>query len=209
MGSSELKVGILGGTFDPPHIAHLRIAEEARETFAIDEVWFCPAFDPPHRKEKPKATFEERLLMTKLAVQKNPSLKVIDIERGEIPSYTITTLKKLKKLYPEIKFCLIIGWDSFLEFHTWYSYKEIVDYAEIIVCTRGKVAKNEVERVFSGTLNFLWGGSKKESVHLLSVFPLEISSTEIRNLRKEGKSIRYLVPEEVYAYILEKGLYTS
>jgi len=221
MGKSEPKVGILGGTFDPPHLAHLRIAEEAREAFSLSEVWFCPAFDPPHRKEKPKADFEKRLHMTSLAVENNPAFKVIDIERGESPSYTIITLQKLKKLLPQVNFYLIIGWDSFLEFGTWYRYQELIDYAELIVCTRGNMDKAEAEAIFSKKVEAYWRSSssssvipsvardpsKKERVHLLFVFPFEISSTAIRKLRANGKSIRYLVPEGVYAYILEKGLY--
>ena len=207
MGKSEPKVGILGGTFDPPHLAHLRIAEEAREAFSLNEVWFCPAFDPPHRKEKPKADFEKRLHMTSLAVANNPAFKVIDVERGESPSYTITTLQKLKKLFPNMNFYLIIGWDSFLELPSWYRYQELIDYVELIVCTRGNMDKASSEAIFSKKVEAYWGSSKKERVHLLFVFPFEISSTAIRKLRANGKSIRYLVPEEVYAYILEKGLY--
>jgi nicotinate-nucleotide adenylyltransferase len=207
MGKSEPKVGILGGTFDPPHLAHLRIAEEAREAFSLNEVWFCPAFDPPHRKEKPKADFEERLQMTSLAVANNPAFKVIDIERGESPSYTIITLQKLKKLFPQVNFYLIIGWDSFLELPSWYRYQELIDYAELIVCTRGNMDKTEAEAIFSKKVEAYWGSSKKERLHLLFVFPFEISSSAIRKLRASGKSIRYLVPEGVYAYILEKGLY--
>jgi nicotinate-nucleotide adenylyltransferase len=207
MGKSGPKVGILGGTFDPPHLAHLRIAEEALEAFSLNEVWFCPAFDPPHRKEKPKADFEERLHMTSLAVENNPAFKVIDIERGESPSYTIITLQKLKKLFPKVNFYLIIGWDSFLELGTWYRYQELIDLAELIVCTRGNMDKAEAEAIFSKKVEAYWGSSKKERVHLLFVFPFEISSTAIRKLRANGKSIRYLVPEGVYAYILEKELY--
>jgi nicotinate-nucleotide adenylyltransferase len=207
MGKSEPKVGILGGTFDPPHLAHLRIAEEALEAFSLDEVWFCPAFDPPHRKEKPKANFEERLHMTSLAVENNPAFKVIDLERGESPSYTIITLQKLKKLFPKLNFYLIIGWDSFLELPSWHRYKELIDLAELIVCTRGNMDKAEAEAIFSRKVEAYWGSSKKERVHLLFVFPFEISSTAIRKLRANGKSIRYLVPEGVYAYILEMGLY--
>jgi len=207
MGKSGPKVGILGGTFDPPHLAHLRIAEEALEAFSLNEVWFCPAFDPPHRKEKPKADFEERLHMTSLAVENNPAFKVIDIERGESPSYTIITLQKLKKLFPKVNFYLIIGWDSFLELPSWYRYQELIDLAELIVCTRGNMDKAEAEAIFSKKVEAYWRSSKKERLHLLFVFPFEISSTAIRKLRANGKSIRYLVPEGVYAYILEMGLY--
>ncbi len=207
MGKSEPKVGILGGTFDPPHLAHLRIAEEALEAFSLDEVWFCPAFDPPHRKEKPKADFEKRIYMTSLAVENNPAFKVLDIERGESPSYTIITLQKLKKLFPQVNFYLIIGWDSFLELSSWHRYQELIDLAELIVCTRGKMDKAEASAIFSKKVEAYWESSKKERVHLLFVFPFEISSTAIRKLRANGKSIRYLVPEGVYAYILEEGLY--
>ncbi|MFN3568553.1 MAG: nicotinate-nicotinamide nucleotide adenylyltransferase, partial [Caldimicrobium sp.] len=110
MGKSELNIGLLGGTFDPPHIAHLRIAEETREAFQLDEIWFIPAGYPPH-KARPEAPYENRLEMLKISIKDNPFFKCLDLEREEKPSYTLKTLEKLHFLYPHYKFYLLLGWD--------------------------------------------------------------------------------------------------
>ncbi len=204
MGRSESKIGILGGTFDPPHIAHLRIAEEARLAFNLKEIWFIPAGLPPH-KFSPQTSFENRFRMVQLAIQNNPFFKVLDIEKTSQPSYTLKTLQRLKKDFSNFLFYLILGWDAFFEIETWWHYQEFLDYAEIIVLSRGKGNWKGGEKKVKDYAQKLW--KKKEKVHFLEVFPLEISSSLIKKFLEEKKSIRYLVPEEVYFYILEHKLY--
>ncbi len=202
MDRLEHKVGIFGGSFDPPHIAHLRVAEEVREALELDEIWFIPAGNPPHKK-KTSFPFEDRFTMLKLSTKTNPYFKVLDIERDLKPSYTLSTLKILKEKYPQIQFYLLLGWDAFLEIDTWYHYQEIPSYTEIVVLSRGKDSWQGLfleakERVYT-----IWGEEVLKRVHFLEVSPFEISSTQIRALLREGKTIRYLVPEEVYFYIQE------
>lgn len=206
MVKSGLRIGLLGGTFDPPHLAHLRIAEEARIAFSLSEIWFIPAGYPPH-KEIPPSPFEVRLEMLKLATQNNPFFQILEIEREEKPSYTLKTLEKLKKLYPFYYFYLLLGWDAYLELETWWHYERFLDYVELIVLSRGRGDWSKAnEEVKKKALKF-WGRDAIDKVHFLQVFPLEISSTQIRDLIKRKESIRYLVPEEVYFYLQKNPLY--
>jgi len=204
MARSDPKIGLLGGTFDPPHLAHLRIAEEVRETFSLSEVWFIPAGYPPHKKDA-LFSFEDRFNMLQLATKNNPFFRVLDIERDENPSYTLKTLEKLKKLYPEKEFFLILGIDAFLEIDTWWHYERFLEFVKMIVVSRGKGEWKYKELQVKERARALWGEGKEKKVYFLEVFPFEISSTHIREYLKTGKSIRYLVPEEVYFYLKERG----
>lgn len=206
MDRSAVKIGLLGGTFDPPHLAHLRIAEETREAFQLSEVWFIPASHPPH-KERLLTPFEKRFEMLSLAIKGNPYFKALDLERNESPSYTLKTLKRLKASYAEYTFLLILGWDAYFEIDSWWHYERFLDYVEIVVVSRGKGDWEKAPFLVKERAQSLWG--RDNLVHFLEVFPLEISSTTLRKYLKEGKSIRYLVPEEVYFYILEQKLYSS
>lgn len=208
MARSEHRIGLLGGTFDPPHLAHLRIAEEARIAFHLSEIWFIPASYPPHKKES-LFNFEERLTMLELATRANPFFKVLDLEREERPSYTLYTLKKLKSLYPENRFFLIVGFDGFKEIETWWHYQEFLNYCDLIVVSRGLGNWKSAETFVKEKAKELWKELGEERVHFLEVFPFELSSTLIRDLIKKGKTIRYLVPEEVYLYLKERGVLKS
>lgn len=209
------KIGILGGTFDPPHLAHLRIAEEVREAYQLEKVFFIPAGAPPHKliarngllKTDHLTPFKERLKMVKLAIQDNPFFEVLDIERKIIPSYTLKTLQKLKERWKG-EFFLIIGWDSFCEFETWWNYEKILIYSNIIVVPRGAISWKRAEEYFYKKVEKLWNKDFAfNKVFLFKTKTFDLSSTLIRKLCKEGKSIRYLVPDKVYFYIQKKGFY--
>lgn len=209
MDKLELKkIGILGGTFDPPHIAHLRIAEEVRETYQLERIWFIPAGLPPHKKEEFISSFEDRFKMVELAIEGNSYFEVLDIERDIKPSYTLKTLQKLKENYSESEFFLIIGWDSFCEFETWWNYERFLDYTNIVVVPRRVKTWEEVQAYFYNKIRELWFEEKAiKKVFFCPTVSFDISSSLIRKLTKQGKSIRYLVPEKVYFYIKEKRLY--
>lgn len=210
MDKSELKrIGILGGTFDPPHLAHLRIAEETREAYNLDKVFFIPAGAPPHKKDYKITSFEDRFKMVELAIKENPFFEALDIEKDVIPSYTLKTLQKLEEIFPKVERYLIIGWDSFCEFETWWNYEKFLEYTNIIVVPRRMRDWRKGKEYFYHKVKELWREEAFKKVYFFQTVTFDISSTLIRNLCKEGKSIRYLVPDSVYFYIKEKGLYQT
>ena len=199
------KVGILGGTFDPPHFGHLRLAEEVKESLALDEVWFVPAGTPPHKT--PFASFEHRLEMTRLATFSVPYFKTIDIERYIVPSYTVKTLSALKELNPGVEFFLILGFDAFQGLNTWWNFEKIIFYTKLVIAKREDTLKQDKE-VKELATRWFGNTAKKRIIFLTNLKVLNISASEIRKLLKEKRSIKYLTPDPVEEYIKKKGLYS-
>jgi nicotinate-nucleotide adenylyltransferase len=193
-----MKIGIFGGTFNPPHIGHLIVAERIREEAKLDKVIFIPCSSPPHKQEKSYlsqiASPEHRFEMVKIAIRNNPFFEVSDIEikRGGV-SYTIDTINQLTKESQTDEFYLLIGADQFKEFHTWKEPYEIVKKAKLIVFNRPNYTIPDTE--FSKFAEFI------------TVPNIEISASSIRERVRNGKSIKYLVPAEVEEYIYANGLY--
>ncbi len=193
-----MKIGIFGGTFNPPHIGHLIVAEYIREEAKLDKVIFIPCSTPPHKQDKNYlsriASPEHRFEMVKIAIKGNPYFEVSDIEikRGGI-SYTIDTINQLIEKFKNDEFYLLIGADQFKEFHTWRSPYEIVKKVKLIVFNRPNYIIPDTE--FSKFAEFI------------TVPNIEISASSIRKRIKDGKSIKYLVPDEVEKYIYANGLY--
>lgn len=191
-----MKLGIFGGTFNPPHVGHLIVAESVRDQMQLDRIFFVPSASPPHKQDPAIAVPSARLQMTRLAVAGNTRFEVSEIELDrEGPSYTIDTVAGIADLYPRGNLLLIIGVDNLLEFDSWKSPREILQKADLVVMTRPGFqipdAKNEFIRA-------------SKIVH---VPPIGISGTDIRRRIRMGRSIRYLVPEAVEDYILRRGLY--
>jgi len=212
------RVGILGGTFDPVHNAHLAIAEAVRQAMALSGILFVPAFLPPHKPTYAISPFAHRLAMLELAVADRPGLLVSRLEAERLgPSFSIDTLKALRLwLGPEAELFFIIGMDAFAEIHTWKAYRELLDYASFVVIGRPDHCQQSCGQTvmadFSGyafdEARGCWQGeSRQGAIHPLAVPPMEVSSTEIRRGVQEGKSIRGLVPEVVARYIDANGLY--
>lgn len=194
-----MKTGIFGGTFNPVHLGHLLNIEFVREQLNLDRVLFIPAKDPVHKKIYAKVTPLERMEMLELAVKNNSCFEVssLEIER-ESASYTFYTLNELKNKYKDDEFYLIIGSDSFNELDTWKSFLKIIKSVNIAV----------IRRPGDPELR------KDILVNALNVIPINnpeinLSSTLIRERVKLGKSIRYMVPDEVIDYINLKGLYKN
>ena len=194
-----VKIGILGGTFDPIHLAHLRVAEEVREGLSLSEIWFIPAGLPPHKQTAPHLPFEVRLQLVKLAIEDHPAFRALDIEgRREGPSYTVDTLRILRKRHPGYEFYFILGLDAFLEIESWHEYQRLPELARLVVINRGsqslEEAQKRVSEIFPETV-------VRQRIIFFAVTPLGVSSTLIRDLLRQGKSIRYLVPESVRKYL--------
>ena len=181
-----MKIGLLGGSFDPVHFGHLRAAEWAREAFSLDMVRLMPAKRSPF-KEPAVASEEERLRMLELAVAENETL---GIEPAELhlpaPSYTVETLRFLTRQDPHAQYALVLGSDAARGLDKWREIDEIRRMADILILARPGDHGVPDARPFSG---------------------LAISASEIRQRVREGHSVRYLTPEPVRRYIEEKGLY--
>ncbi len=205
-----MRIGIYGGTFDPPHLGHLRAAELARESFCLDRIWFMVAKDPPHKKERVKSPFSVRFTMASLAVEENPHFQVSDFEAGRGLSYTVDTMKALREVYPH-EFFLIVGEDSFEEFPTWKDYRTLVRENNIVVIKRKWTPFRPPAWASDMGLdiNYLHEGERNcgKGIFYLSCATLPISSSMVREKVKRGLSVRYLVPEKVRKYILKEVLY--
>jgi nicotinate-nucleotide adenylyltransferase len=198
------KIGIMGGTFDPIHYGHLVTAEAAREKFCLDKVIFVPSGNPPHKRSKEISPGIDRVNMTVLATANNPYFEVSDIElKRDGYTYTVDTLKEFIKMYGEnTRFYFITGADAVMEILTWKDVSTILKLCRIVSAYRPgsdinkfRSMVDELERVH------------RSNIHLIEVPALAISSTEIRKRVKSGITIKYLLPEKVEKYILEKGLY--
>ena len=197
-----MKIGIMGGTFDPIHFGHLAMAESVREIFSLDEVLFIPSARPPHKVEKIVTPEVHRLMMTYLATQSNDKFQVspMEILRDGL-SYTLDTINELEKKFgKDTELFFIIGADSMVDLPKWYHSRELVSKVHFIATTRPgvEVDLNEVKNFF---------GESAKNIYQVAVAGLEISSTDIRERVKNGKSIKYLVPEVVEEYILKENLY--
>ena len=212
-----MRFGILGGTFDPIHFGHLRLAEEVGEELGLQRVYFIPAALPPHKDGKPVSAFQDRMAMTRMAIKESPLLEALDLDaQRQGRSYSIETLKEFRRHFEgEVELFFIIGMDAFLEIGTWKDYKALFDHAHFLVISRPGFQSDDL-----GTfLTSLSVGFKKEKDGNIFVAPsgnrlifkeatlMDISSTDIRNRVAAGKTIRFLVPEAVRAYIMEKRLY--
>lgn len=191
-----MRIGVFGGTFNPPHTGHLIVAETARESLNLDKVLFIPSSIPPHKTFQSLVDAERRMAMVKLAISGNPHFEVSDIElRRDGKSYTVDTLRMLTTLYPRSQLFLLIGIDNLLELHTWKEPEEIFALCEVVAINRPGFSLSAVRKDYL------------RRVTLLRSPNIDISSSEIRRKARAGKSIRYLVPPAVEAYILKHGAY--
>lgn len=188
-----MKIGILGGTFNPVHVGHLILAEEIREKLELDKVIFVPTFVPPHKREnKDIAKAQDRIRMVKLAIKGNKHFAVSDIEiKRKGPSYTIDTLKVFKKKYSRDKLFFISGSDLFKYLAEWKDMAQIMKLVQFVVATRPGYSLDDIP----------------SSIKRVDIRAIDVSGFEVRDCIKKNKSFRYLVPEQVFLYIKERKLY--
>ena len=185
------KIGILGGTFNPPHIGHLIVANEVKSALGLDEVRLMPTAIPPHKVAQGDATAEERLQMVTLAVSGVVGLTACayEVERGGV-SYTYETMKRLTFAEPETTFHFIIGGDMIDQLPTWYRIEELLKLVQFVGVNR---PGNSCETEYP--------------IELVDIPQIDLSSSLIRKRFFEKKTVRFLIPHEVEAYIREVGLY--
>ncbi len=198
-------MGLVGGTFDPIHYAHLAIAEEVRTALNLTEMVFIPAGQPPHKLGQNYTQSSHRLSMVQLAIASNPyfTLSRVEIDR-QGPSYLVDTLRILHDQWgPDTQLFFVIGWDSLQEFHTWYKSADILAQLTNLVAVRRPsyeehIGYNELETRSPGIT---------QRLVVVSAPQLAISSTDLRRRVAEGRPIKYQTPEAVENYIMEHGLY--
>ncbi|HZJ76071.1 MAG TPA: nicotinate-nucleotide adenylyltransferase [Oscillospiraceae bacterium] len=200
------KIGIVGGTFDPVHYGHLFIAQTALDELNLNKVLFIPTGKPPHKREKLITEAYRRIDMLKLAIEGNPKFDISTTEIvREKTSYTIDTIKELQQYYnKKTKFYFIVGSDAFIKIEAWKEYKNLLGLTKFVVMAR-QIFKDQLldEKIKLLTEEY------NADITRLEIPILDISSTDIRRRIREGRSIKYLLPGDVEAYIFNYGLYTD
>lgn len=195
-----MRIGVLGGTFDPVHLGHLILAEEAREVLSLERLLFVPAGMPWRKTGRPISPAEHRLAMLRLALEGSPfELSTLEVERPG-PSYTVDTLRELHAAFPAASLYFIMGYDALLDLPNWHQPQEIVRLALLAVARRpgAEDSLEELERELPGVSGrVVW----------VTMPPIGISASDIRSRVRAGRSVRYLVPPGVEEYIHRHRLY--
>lgn len=194
--------GVLGGTFDPIHLGHLVAAQEALEHLSLDRVVFVPAGEPPHKQGRPLSAVGHRLRMLELGLEGNERFQIspIDLERPG-PHYSADTVEILAREWgPEMEIWFIMGMDSLRDLGSWHEPQRLIRTARLAVAERPGVQLDlhRLQHEIPGLM---------ERLHFLPIPEVEISSSDLQARVAEGRSIRYMVPDKVEAYIREQGLY--
>ena len=216
------KIGLLGGTFDPVHKGHLAVADHILHSLALDAIWFIPAATPPHKPEHADGEeitdFQHRVTMLEKALASFDKFhtNLIESERTA-PSYSIDTIiELLKRTESDTEFYFILGVDAFVEIDTWKRYRELTDFVHLVIISRGvndigvveEIIKDKFPDYQAGSLTNIWySEDHKGVVKLLSMEPVPISSTMIREKVRGHLDFSDLVPAEVEEYILAKKIY--
>ncbi len=217
-----MRVGLFGGTFNPPHYGHLRAGEEVRERLGLDKVLFIPAGNPP-LKAGGLEDASVRLSMTEIAVSGNPFFEVSDIEcKTREKSYSVDTVRRLKALRHEDELLFVLGIDAFLDLPMWKDPEALTSLVDFVVISRppfcfgpaagspflkGGEALRDLDRAGADSLSLPLRSGR--AAHFLRLTPIGISASEIRKLRRAGGSIKYLLPPDVESFIITHGLYSG
>lgn len=193
LGGYLMKVGLLGGTFDPIHYGHLNLAFEMLEKVSLDEIWMCPTWTNPHKVIGQASSAADRLEMVRLAIEDIPQFKVIDneVRRGGV-SYTVETLRELRAEHPQIKFFLILGEDAATNFFKWKDPQEILSLCDVLVGSRTAAKAGVPDSLKKG---------------YIATRLLDISATEVRSRVNKSLYISHLVPGKVVDFISRNQLY--
>ena len=197
-----MKIGLFGGTFDPLHNGHIKVAQEAKNRLQLDKIIFIPSGDPPHKTDRKITDKIHRLNMVKEAVEPIGAL-VSDWEMNrDEKSYSVETVRHFQAEYPEDDIYFIIGADSFRDLPTWWHYRELLGLCYFVVVTRPDTDEESLLSLYAGD-------ETPPRVFFLDGILMDISSTDIRRMAKEGKDVSRQVPESVNRYIVSHQLYRS
>ncbi|GAB6888764.1 nicotinate-nucleotide adenylyltransferase [Desulfothermus okinawensis JCM 13304] len=198
-----MKIGLVGGSFNPVHNGHLRVAIEVKEQMDLDVVEFIPAPRPPHKLDRKLLEFEKRVELLEMAIEKIPFLKLNTIEANRNgPSYTVTTLRELRKIYGDHDLYFVIGGDEIVHLTNWYKWRELFDLSNFIVVGRREGDLKNLELFISSNFKikkeekYTWNIGKYK-LHYIEIPRLEISSSLIRHKVAQKKSLMGLVPESI------------
>ena len=199
------KVGIMGGTFDPIHIGHLILGENAYLQFGLDKVVFMPSGNPPHKKDRDGGTDLQRMDMVKLAIASNTHFEISDIEMNEDGyTYTYRTLERLVKEHPDTEYYFIIGADSLFYFDTWKNPQRIADACTLVVATRNHTSDEKLDEKIEFVRKRF-----NATIEKLDTENIDCSSSQIRSWIKEGHTVKYYVPDTVINYIHTYHVYAE
>jgi nicotinate-nucleotide adenylyltransferase len=204
----SVRYGILGGTFDPPHLGHLVLAQEAYTALSLDKVWFVPAGQPPHKMGETHTAAAIRRHMVELAIAGDERFGLCTVELLRAgPSYTVDTLRELRATWgPQVWICLILGWDMVSYFPNWHDPSGVLDQVDQIAAAHRpgyQVSDEELAGLAREIPDFLL------KVKVFSVPQVDIAATMLRERVATGQPVRYLVPEAVWEHIEEHGLYQA
>jgi nicotinate-nucleotide adenylyltransferase len=213
------RMGLFGGTFNPIHTGHLQAAGEILDRFALERILFIPSNIPPHKSLQDMASAADRLEMVRLACGSDPRFvpSDVEVEAGEI-SYSILTLRRLRRLYPETDFFFLLGVDAFRDIRTWRQHDRVIEECRFIVMTRPGTAFSAAESVIEGEWRDWTRRLAPEErpgeadlsdfrIFLTPIRALNVSATEIRRRIRTGENVRDGLPGSVAAYIRKRGLY--
>ena len=198
------KVGIMGGTFDPIHIGHLILGENAYQQLGLSRVVFMPSGNPPHKKYREgRASDEQRMDMVKLAIASNTHFKFSSMEMNEDGySYTYLTLEKLNEKHPDTRYYFIIGADSLFDFKGWRNPQRICDACTLVVATRNHTSDEELDKAIADVRETFGADIVK-----LNTENIDVSSHQLRDWIAAGKTVKYYAPDEVINYIKSYHVY--
>ncbi|MBX3084831.1 MAG: nicotinate-nucleotide adenylyltransferase [Anaerolineae bacterium] len=203
MSAAPIRIGVFGGTFDPPHLGHLLLAENAADALGLTQVLFTPAADPPHKEAEAVSPAPHRVKMVELAIEDNPrfALARIDLDRPG-PHYTADTMRLMQQLRPDADLYFLMGGDALRDFPKWHQPADILRYARLGVMRRpgAVIDLSKIEVVIPGIT---------DHIRFVDAPEIGISATTIRERLHDGQSIRYQVTAKVERYIMEHHLYRN
>jgi nicotinate-nucleotide adenylyltransferase len=202
-----MRIGVFGGTFDPVHLGHLILAEQCREQGQLEQVWFVPAASPPHKQGQALTPFAQRVEMLALAIAGQPAFRIDELEKDRPgPSYTVHTLEEIQRRHPEAELFLPVGSDTLIDLPHWYQPVRVLEMAELLVTHRPGWPLPELADLRAA---LRLPPEARLRLQVVEAPLIDIASRDLRCRATAGRTLRYLLPRAVEAYIHDKRLYRA